>query len=60
MIAANLVGGDLAFDAEENALEVFWQGGNVSLQTAPKEILARQLLNTIARIYNEKRAHRPH
>ena len=54
MIAANLVGEDLAFDLDENTLEVFWQGGSVSLQRAGKDKLARQLLHTIATNYYEK------
>jgi phosphopantothenoylcysteine decarboxylase / phosphopantothenate---cysteine ligase len=60
MIAANLVGEDLAFDLDENALEVFWQGGSVSLQRAAKDKLARQLLHTIATNYYEKYSDKAH
>lgn len=60
MIAANLVGEGLAFDVDENALEVFWDGGNLSLQTATKDKLARQLLHTIALNYYEKHSNKAH
>jgi phosphopantothenoylcysteine decarboxylase / phosphopantothenate---cysteine ligase len=60
MIAANLVGDDLAFDTDDNALEVFWSGGSLSLQTAPKEKLARQLLHAIALNYYEKHSNTAH
>lgn len=54
MIAANRVGDGLGFEREENALEIFWPGGSESLATAPKETLARQLLDIVAIRY---RAH---
>ena len=54
MIAANRVGDGLGFDVEENALEVFWPGGTQSLGTAPKENLARQLIEIIVTRYREK------
>lgn len=60
MIAANLVGENLAFDQDENALEVFWDNGNISLETAPKEKLARRLVDTIARNYYEKHSAEAH
>ena len=53
MIAANRVGDGLGFDSAENALEVFWPDGSESLGTAPKETLARQLLDIIAARYRE-------
>ena len=56
MIAANRVGDDLGFDREENALQVFWPGGSQSLDTAPKETLARQLLDIVAARYGEHAA----
>lgn len=62
MIAANRVGDGLGFDVEENALEVFWPGGKQSLGTAPKENLARQLMEIIVTRYREKtkeQSHRP-
>ena len=60
MIAANRVGDNLGFDREENALEVFWTGGSESLTTAPKEKLARQLLEIIIARYRKKSSEQPH
>ena len=49
MIAANLVGGpDLGFNSEDNALTVFWRGGECDLERAPKTALARQLIGLVA------------
>jgi len=60
MIAANQVGEGLGFNVDENELQVFWQAGNQdqkdqtrenqiikhqTLERAPKEKLARQLIN---------------
>ena len=56
MIAANRVGNGLGFDSEENALQVFWPGGSQSLDSAPKETLARQLLDVVAGRYREHAA----
>lgn len=60
MIAANRVGDGLGFDVEENALEVFWPGGKQSLGTAPKENLARQLMEIIVIRYREKATEQSH
>ena len=60
MIAANLVGNELGFDQDDNALEVFWSGGSLSLQTAPKDKLARQLLHAISLNYYEKNSDKTH
>ena len=50
MIAANRVGGaDSAFDAEDNALQVYWPGGSVNIARTTKSKAARQLLELIAR-----------
>ena len=54
MIAANLVGEKLGFDCEENELQVLWEGGSIHLQQAPKDKLARQLINLVAEKYYEK------
>jgi len=64
MIAANLVarGGlqdAVGFDASENALEVFWLGGQLSLERGPKTILAKQLVELIARQYRGQHPVRP-
>ena len=59
MIAANQVGEGLGFNVDENELQVFWQTGNQTLnhqilERAPKERLARQLIEVIATCYYEK------
>ena len=49
MIAANQVGGrQSAFDAEDNALRVFWPGGDASIARSSKNNVARKLLELIA------------
>jgi len=49
MIAANQVGGvDSAFDGDDNALQVFWPGGDASISRSSKHSVARQLLELIA------------
>ena len=59
MIAANRVGDGLGFDSELNALDVYWPGGSQSLETAPKEKLARQLMGLIVERYHEKSSGQP-
>jgi phosphopantothenoylcysteine decarboxylase/phosphopantothenate--cysteine ligase len=56
MVAANRVGNGLGFDVDDNALSVFWAGGETQLPQAPKSVLARQLLQLIAERYH---AHHP-
>ncbi len=60
MIAANMVGEGQAFDVDDNALEVFWSEGSQSLQSAPKDKLARRLLHTIAHNYYAKHSDKAH
>ncbi|HHH89600.1 MAG TPA: bifunctional phosphopantothenoylcysteine decarboxylase/phosphopantothenate--cysteine ligase CoaBC [Aliiroseovarius sp.] len=53
MIAANLVGaaaGDTGgtFGSDENALHLFWPGGDLRLERASKAKLARQLIGIVA------------
>jgi phosphopantothenoylcysteine decarboxylase/phosphopantothenate--cysteine ligase len=48
MIAANQVGNGLAFDQDDNALEVYWPEGHQSLPMQPKPRLARALISLIA------------
>jgi phosphopantothenoylcysteine decarboxylase / phosphopantothenate---cysteine ligase len=60
MIAANQVGDDLGFDAEINALTVFWKTGQEQLQQAPKTRLARNLITLIADQYNGKNTNKTH
>jgi phosphopantothenoylcysteine decarboxylase/phosphopantothenate--cysteine ligase len=55
MIAANLVGGtDGGFDAEDNALTVFWAGGRRDFPLMPKRLLASLLVDLLAERYREK------
>jgi phosphopantothenoylcysteine decarboxylase / phosphopantothenate---cysteine ligase len=51
MIAANQVGEGLAFDCDDNALTVYWQGGKRELERAPKCRLAGALIDVIAERY---------
>ncbi len=44
MIAANEVGDGRAFGQDDNALHVFWPGGERSFATAPKQQLANELI----------------
>ena len=48
LVAANLVGEGLGFDAEDNALSVFWADGGVEFARADKRTLARELVALIA------------
>ena len=48
MIAANKVGEGLGFEAEDNALSVFWADGTAELPRSAKPELARQLVELIA------------
>jgi phosphopantothenoylcysteine decarboxylase/phosphopantothenate--cysteine ligase len=65
MIAANQVGEGLGFNVDENELQVFWQIGSQTLnhqilERAPKERLARQLIQVIANCYYEKNTAQVH
>lgn len=48
MICANQVGNGLGFDANDNALSVFWPGGQQQLDRQPKSSLAAELVELIA------------
>jgi len=55
MIAANWVGGERGgFDSDENALALLWQDGGVALSMAPKEKLARELIEKVAERFDAK------
>lgn len=56
MIAANQVGEGLGFDKDDNALNVYWQGGKQELVLCSKAALARQLVEVIAQRYREREA----
>ncbi len=60
MVAANRVGDGLGFDSDRNALEIYWRDGSQSLGTAPKELLARQLLEIIVARYRERTSEQSH
>jgi phosphopantothenoylcysteine decarboxylase/phosphopantothenate--cysteine ligase len=47
MIAANLVGPGVGFDADHNTLKVLWTGGSEDLGQASKEALAARLIASI-------------
>ena len=51
MVAANLVGNGKAFDQDNNALEVVWQGGSTSLPDMNKKQLAQELMKLISAHY---------
>lgn len=52
MIAGNdVMNSKIGFDSEENALEVFWQGGHCSLERDKKTKIARRLISLIAERY---------
>jgi len=48
MIVANLVGAGRGFDSDENAVDVFWQGGEQSFAMASKLELARAIVKLVA------------
>ena len=48
MIAANQVGENLAFESDENSLLVLSADDKQQLETAPKSVIARQLIELIA------------
>jgi phosphopantothenoylcysteine decarboxylase/phosphopantothenate--cysteine ligase len=60
MIAANRVGPDLGFDSEDNALDVYWQGGGQVLEVMNKEKLARRLIRLVAEQYYAKHSDQAH
>jgi phosphopantothenoylcysteine decarboxylase / phosphopantothenate---cysteine ligase len=54
MIAANKVGDSLGFDKDDNALTVYWKGGQRELALTSKAALARQLVEVIAERYRAR------
>ena len=53
LIAANLVGSGQGFDAEDNALTLYWEGGSQALPRQPKSRLARELIAIIAQRFHD-------
>lgn len=47
MIIANLVGAQKGFEVDDNAVEVYWRGGERSFPVAAKTILAEDLIKLI-------------
>lgn len=60
MIAANLVGDNKGFESEDNELQIIWKDGNIKLDHAPKEKLARNLVAIIAKRIHEKNSAQTH
>lgn len=54
MIAANQVGANLAFDRDDNALHVLWEGGSRELAQAAKDELAQELIALIGERYHAR------
>jgi phosphopantothenoylcysteine decarboxylase/phosphopantothenate--cysteine ligase len=54
MVAANRVDAGLGFDRDDNALRVFWRGGEALLPMAAKSHIASQLIELIAEQYRAK------
>jgi phosphopantothenoylcysteine decarboxylase/phosphopantothenate--cysteine ligase len=54
MIVANQVGGEEGgFESDNNALSIFWQGGNIEWGMASKKILAGKLIALVAERYSQ-------
>ena len=56
MIAANRVGEGLGFEADDNALSLYWPGGGEELPRASKHALATRLVARVAERYRAARA----
>ncbi len=57
MVAANQVGiAGIGFESEENALTVFWKGGEVELPRCSKPLLARHLMEIVRTRYLAKQS----
>lgn len=54
MIIANRVGDDCGFDRDDNAVEVYWQGGEQGYPQAAKTELARQIIQLVANRYEKE------
>jgi len=54
MIVANRVGDDRGFDCDDNAVEVYWQGGEQVYARAAKTELARQIIQLVAERYEKE------
>ncbi len=54
MVAANVIGKDIVFGSDMNALQVFWSEGEQTMATAFKSHLARELMTLIIERYDAK------
>ncbi len=54
LIVANLVGENLGFDADDNAVEVYWRDGEKSFPITTKSELADELIKLITERYHDK------
>lgn len=54
LIAANWVGNGKAFDTDDNALQLFWNGGEAEIASAPKAQVARDLVAHILSLYRTR------
>lgn len=55
LVAANWVNQDgLGFESDDNALHVFWEGGERELAPASKDKIARELITIVAQQYHAK------
>ncbi len=48
MIVANRVGSDRGFDVDDNAVDIYWNGGEQSFPSAAKTDLAAQIIELVA------------
>jgi phosphopantothenoylcysteine decarboxylase / phosphopantothenate---cysteine ligase len=55
MIVANRVGDDCGFDADDNLVEVYWQGGERAFEKAAKTDLARSIIELVVERLNAVR-----
>ncbi len=58
LIAANEVGAGRGIDTEDNALHLYWKGGEAALPRANKRELADALIQRVAALYRKKRGAR--
>lgn len=56
MVAANWVGEGRGFDRDDNALWVCWEGGQRALPAAPKDALARDLIELAVERYGGEKS----
>mgnify|MGYP001811993665 FL=1 len=55
MIVANRVGDEFGFDRDDNAVDVYWQGGEREFPTASKTLLAGDIVQLVAERYEATR-----